>query len=602
MPQNPTHHKLSNDAQKLLTARNVLWQRWCAKHPNDKNKSAMLTLPLPKNGAKQLPFLAPHLVNNILYTKFPAQFYTQIQSQQNTITSLLDLDLQNIVEKVTRDYLQHAQNIGVFNAAVMLVDTRDVSVKALLGSADFWKQNISGQINGTTMKRSPGSTLKPFIYALALDQGLIHPATILKDVPTSFGAYDPENFDKDFFGPVSAKTALNLSRNIPALDLANKLHDPTLYQFLKRAEINDLKNDSNYGLSLVLGGAEISMQELVALYATLENGGVWRPLRLQQNDLLFPGKKLLSPEASFLVLDMLKDTPRPPNFTSTSLDKRKIFVAWKTGTSSAYRDAWTIGYIGHYVLAVWLGDFKGTSNIALVGKEIATPLFFALAEALTSAIPNTELSKVSEKAILNPTNLHLVKIPICKASGMLPTRYCSDTILSWFIPGKSPITQDNIYREVAIDKKTGLRACQQFGANTEFAVYEFWSSDFVKLWQTAGIKRQLPPPFMPGCNAADENYKNMAPQITSPHETLSYVIHLQKNSDTGSNKINIQFAATVDADVKTIYWFVDKLYVGSAHGNEPLWWTAQPGKFVVRAIDDHGRADAVNIEVISAAT
>lgn len=590
MPQHPARHVIGNGSQQILEARQDLWQRWCIKHPKDKNKTAMLALPLPKSSVRQLPFLAPHLVDNIL----------QMQSPQNTINTFIDLNWQNIVEKVTHSYLQRKKNLDVFNAVVMVVDTRNMAIKAMLGSADFWRKDIDGQVNGTTMRRSPGSTLKPFIYALAQDQGLIHPATILKDVPTSFADYDPENFDKDFLGPVSAKNALILSRNIPAIDLANKLHDPTLYQFLQRAEIGGLKSENSYGLSMVLGGAEVNMQELVTLYAMLENGGIWRPLRLQQSDLLLPGKKLLSPEASFLVLDMLKDAPRPTGFTQTMLDKRKIFIAWKTGTSSAYRDAWTLGYVGPYVVAVWLGDFKSKSNPALVGKEIAAPLFFNLVEALGNVISDKDAANV----LPNPANLHLAQVPICKASGMLPTRYCQDTILSWFIPGKSPITKDNIYREVAIDKKTGLRVCSQFGVDTDFAIYEFWPSDLLKLWQAAGIKRQLPPPFAPGCGAAElaGDSAGMAPQITSPRAAMQYVISLGRTNNLKNSGGNIPLEATVDADVKTVYWFVDKTYVGNSAGAATLWWAAQPGKFVVRAIDDRGRTAAVNIEVVVAAS
>lgn len=584
MPQDPRHHVMGSNHQPLQEARQILWQRWCEQHPKDKNKSALLALPLPTNNARQLPFLAPHLVMSVL----------QMQSLQATINTTIDIDLQNLVEKVTHAYLEKKRNLNVVNAAVLILDSRDMTVKALMGSADFWRRDVDGQINGTAIKRSPGSTLKPFIYALALDQGLIHPATILKDVPTSFAEYDPENFDRDFLGPISATKALVLSRNIPAIDLANQLHDPDLYKFLQHAEISNLKPENNYGLSLVLGAAEVSMQELVTLYAMLENGGIWKPLRLRHDDLLFPGKRLLSPEASFLVLDMLRQTPRPAEFAFNSLDKNNVFMAWKTGTSSAFRDAWTIGFVGPYVVAVWLGDFKGKSNAALIGKDMAAPLFFNLAEAIYAQLPN----EISPKVLPDPSKLNLVKIPICRASGMLPTRYCRDTINSWFIPGKSPITQDNIFREVAIDKKTGLRACSNFDKNIVFATYEFWPSDLLKLWQAAGVKRKVPPPFAATCAIGQTEDKGLAPKITSPRAAMRYVVYLQK-SQRSTKESTIPFIATVDGDVKIIYWFVNKQYVGSVNGMKTLWWNAQPGEFVVRAIDDQGRTSAVNLSVVS---
>lgn len=198
------------------------------------------------------------------------------------------------------------------NVAVLLVDRRTMEVKALVGSGNFFSEDIRGQINGTLAKRSPGSSLKPFIYALAIDQGLIHPHTVLKDAPAQFGAYDPENFDRDFVGPIKAKDALTLSRNIPAIGLMNQLKDPDFYDFLVAAHVRGLKPKQHYGLSLALGGAEVTMQELVSLYAMLANQGIWRPLRMEAKQPQVAGEPLLSPEAAFLTLDILR-TRRVPN-------------------------------------------------------------------------------------------------------------------------------------------------------------------------------------------------------------------------------------------------------------------------------------------------
>jgi penicillin-binding protein 1C len=630
MPQNPTRHVLirGNNANanktsdtKIIAARRTLWQRWLTQHPADHKLEALLELPLPTKSPSNLPFLAPHLVNNVL----------QAEPYRPTITTTLDLPLQKTLERIVHDYLERQKRFGVNNAVMMVIDSRDMSVKALIGAADFFRRDISGQVDGTKMKRSPGSALKPFVYGLALDQGIIHPATILKDVPTSFGAYNPENFDRDFVGPVSAQHALTLSRNIPAAYLAKHLHNPTLYQLLQNAAISEMRTESFYGLGLVLGGIEVSMQELIGLYAMLANGGVWRPLRMRQDEppasTHDQEKKLLSAEASFLVLDMLKETHRPPGFEWVG-NSNKTFIAWKTGTSSGYRDAWTIGIVGNYVLAVWLGDFAGKANLELVGKNMAAPLFFALANVLTATAGQ------QPNFMLRPnTALNLTKVAVCTASGMLPTRYCPETTLTWFIPGTSPIKQDNIYREIAIDRQSGLRTCH-FDQNTDFVVYEFWSSDLLRLWQKAGIKRRVPPPFIDGCDLAkmNTNYdKGIAPQITSPQAGMQYAVQFDEgfgfggessgignsngggssnsnnssksnsSDDSDANKKNkIPLIATVDADVKTLYWFIDKNYIGSSAALHPLWWPARTGKFIVRVIDDHGRTAAENMEVVSA--
>src|SRR5207237_4594680 len=184
---------------------------------------------------------------------------------------------QQAIERRIADYIAIGRNRGIENAAAFLVDAKTMEVLAQVGSADFNNAAINGQVDGTRSPRSPGSTLKPFVYALALEQGLIHPLSILADAPRSFGEYNPENFDREFLGPIRACDALARSRNIPAVELTSHLAHPTLYQFLKTSDVRLPKAESFYGLALPLGGAEVSMQDLVRLYASLANNGELRP-------------------------------------------------------------------------------------------------------------------------------------------------------------------------------------------------------------------------------------------------------------------------------------------------------------------------------------
>lgn len=577
IPQNPT--KRVPEMGVLRNVRNKLYARWIEKYPQDKNKQALMNLPLQIRSIHNTPFLAPHFVNEILADP-------TINSDQ--VVTTLDLRLQKIVERVTNHFITRKNDLGVNNASVLIVDTRDMGIKALLGSADFFNSKISGQIDGTLTKRSPGSTLKPFIYGLALDQGLIHPGTVLKDVPHSFGSYNPENFDNDFMGPIKAKDALILSRNIPAIFLAEQLKNPDLYEFLQQAKVKNLKSETYYGLALVLGGAEVSMQELTALYAALANNGEWRPLRYTGLMQTLPSKTLLSPEASYLVLDMLKETPLPEE-NALGLKWQQPPTAWKTGTSSGYRDAWTVGVFGPYVMAVWIGNFNNQSNQAFIGKEIAAPLFFDITNAI-----NAQLGPLP---ILpnDPNRLHLSKVEVCKASGLLPTRYCDELEKVWFIPGKSPIKTDTIYREVAIDSKTGLRACQ-FDKNTRFEVYEFWSSDLLKIFKRAGIQRRIPPPYDASCSLGSKDNTGLPPQIVSPQLQVNYVARI----DTLEKTI-IPLTAVVDADVHNLYWFIDDTFIGKVDRDKSVLWPAKLGNFVVRVVDDYGRSDARKITVQLAA-
>ena len=260
-------------------------------------------------------------------------------------------------------------------------------------------------------------------------------------------------------------------------------------------------------------------------------------------------------------------------------------MAWKTGTSSGYRDAWTVGAFGPYILTVWVGNFDNSSNAAFVGKTIAAPLFFQLIDAISheaGALPTLNNS---------PELLKITKIPVCKASGLLPTRYCKDTMLSWFIPGKSPIKTDNIYREVAIDKVTGLRACR-FDQNTRFEIVEFWPSDLLRVFRQAGIARRVPPAFDPRCTLAQNGGGGIDPQITSPQAEMSYIVRADSPNSTV-----VPFSAVADADVTKLHWFVNETYVGESTRDQPFLWRARRGKYVVRVVDNLGRGDAVDLEV-----
>lgn len=571
IPQNPCKRTANNS--QLKTIRDHALSRWLKYHPEDVNKKGLFALPLSMQHPQNLAFHAPHLVNTLLNDR---------ANTKHTLLSSLDSQAQTLVERITRQYIERKKVLGVNNAAVLLVDTRDMSVRAFMGSADFFNQNIAGQINGVETKRSPGSTLKPFIYGLALDQGLIHPNTVLSDVPYSFNGYNPENFDYEFMGPIKARDALILSRNIPAIFLANQLRQPTLHQLLEKAQVTHLKSESFYGLALNLGAAELTLRELVGLYAMLVNEGLWYPVHFFKNELKPKGIRLLSPEASFLVLDMLKNTAPVEGRSDTRID---LPVAWKTGTSSGYRDAWTVGSFGPYVLGVWIGNFDNRSNPAFIGKTIAAPLFFELISAIKQ-----ELGPLAQ-LMQDPYHLNLKKVQVCKASGNLPTRFCPEREWTWFIPGKSPIKTDTLYREVAINDKTGLRTCH-IDEHTRFKVFEFWPSDLLAIFKKAGIQKHTPPFFEADCALASND--GMSPKISSPQKNLTYLLQIDKQHNT------IPFTAVTDAGIKFLYWFVNGAFIGKTTIDKAYLWHATLGHYVVRVVDDHGLADARDLMVKSA--
>lgn len=581
LPQSPSYRidpKTGVAGQALTTARNQLYQRWLIEHPNDSYMSSLFQLPLSLRQPEKMPFIAPHFIEQIQREKRRQAIFEQ------SIITTLDSNLQRLIEKQVNAFIERNHNKGIRNSAVLLVDTRDMGVRALVGSADYFNRDIHGQVNGTNAKRSPGSTLKPFIYALGLEQGILHPMTILKDVPSSFGAYAPENFDRRFLGPVSATDALNYSRNIPAVYISSRLSQPNLYQFLQLAGISNLASERHYGLSLILGGGEITVQELARMYSILANQGELRPLRFEQTTAIAPPVHLLSKEASFITLDMLKQHRRPGDILAQRSNSLPVY--WKTGTSWGFRDAWSAGIFGPYVLIVWQGNFDGKGNNAFIGADAAAPLFFNIIDSILADYP-------ALKEPYRPLPPNLKQVEICLASGDLPTPWCQRKGKTWFIPGKSPIKVDTVYRPVMIDKTTGQVACPPYQSdNVTTEIFEFWPSDLANVFAQAGLPKRTPPSST-HCKNAGTVTTGEAPRITSPLRNTTYTL---RNPQLRNDPI--VFSAITDADTKIIYWFVDEIYIGNSANKRSIEWRpTASGRYQVRAVDDRGRADSRTLKV-----
>jgi penicillin-binding protein 1C len=399
-----------------------------------------------------------------------------------------------------------------------------------------------------------------------MDQGLIHPLTMLKDAPRSFGAFNPENFDREFVGPIKAADALARSRNIPAVTLASELKEPTLYQFLRRANIPLPRDEKFYGLALPLGGAEISMRDLVRLYSALANGGELRPLR---RTVVRPVNetaiRLTSPEAAFLTLEMLGQIPRP-GMSGTRDDDE---ISWKTGTSQGFHDAWSVSVFDRYVLAVWVGNFDGKSNPAFIGRTCAAPLLFQIIDTMRSC------GRARPTHHDPPRNANLRRVEFCAISGQLPAAACPHRITGWFIPGVSPISECQIHREVLIDVVSGLRMNADDGTRpTRREVFEFWPSDLLALFDQAGLPRNSPPPFMPDCAVESLARRGAAPRIVSPKSNVIYSLGESADLDRA-----LSLQAETEPDVAKVYWFADRVFLGVSDRSVPLQWQSRPFRF-----------------------
>jgi penicillin-binding protein 1C len=574
LPQNPT--KRTPTRQSGLQELERIRLKLARKFPNEENAS----LPIAARKLQQLPQQAPHFVNQLL---------EQQKYWGKSVKTSLDLKIQKVFEEQMRTYIWRNSSLGVTNAAALLVDWRSLEVLAMVGSNNFYHEQIQGQVNGTNALRSPGSATKPFIYALALEQGLIHPLTMLKDAPKNFGYYSPKNFDKDFMGALSASDALVFSRNIPAVDLLLKLEPGSFYNILKTLGVRNLKTEDFYGLALALGGFEISMQDLARLYASLANLGVLRDLQFEveasrKNN---PVTRLFSPEAAYLTLSMLEHNLAVDALPQHSQNVQKEYkIYWKTGTSWGFRDAWAVGVFGQYVLVVWVGNFDGSSNMHFIGRSMAGPLFFELIRAM--AVKEKDLAQFNA----TPTGLNIIQTKVCAVTGHLDTPSCPKARTVEFIPGKSPIKSCAVHKSIPINILTGKRACFYDPQKTVLQTFEFLDSDLLKIYSRAGITKKTPPAFEDDCPLDITRNLGQVPSITLPAAGVAYNVW-------GEEEISqIPFQAVADSDVQQLHWFVQDKYVASSAVHEVVFWQVKARdlsaagssrEYEVKVVDNFGR-------------
>ena len=591
IPQNPTKRSLNTDTglSNIIKMRGDLVRRWVNENPSDKNLIPLAQMPLHTRTTREMPFNAPHFINYEISRH--NNYWADIGPHNSEIYTTLDLELQHALEQTIRNEIVRNRARGITNAAAILVNYKTMETLAYIGSADYFDKSIYGENDGVRARRSPGSTLKPLIYAAAVDMGFIHSMTLLKDAKINFGVYAPENSDSEFFGPILARDALTMSRNIPAINLLRKIGTKNFYNILSESGVSNLKSPDYYGISIALGGAEVSMFELANIYSTMANLGTRYNIRTDINDSPGDGTQILSPESFFITLDMLAHQSRPTQnipFARNQNDNLRHY--WKTGTSSSYRDAWTAGIFGDFVLIVWVGNFDGTPNNAFSGARTAAPIYFALAREIEKYY--SSLGNPIQNNNFMRDDLNISEIEMCDGVGGLAGKYCPKTVRAYFIPGKSPIETSSVYRAVPIDNKTGLRACTRDPETTHMAIYEFWDPEYLDMFARAGLTRNTPPPFMPGCNLDSIAPTRTPPVILSPIDGTRTVILNDANYE------NIAFRAVSDMPDVKIFWFVDDNLIGTTISGETLMHNIPIGDHTVRIMDEMGGATRIKFSVV----
>ena len=585
IPQNPNKRGLNTPTglKNMMKMRGDLIRRWIDETgPDDGNLMTLAQMPLSARTTRELPFHAPHFVNFAM---------SRAPTHESYITTTLDLGLQHELERTIATQIARGRSRGITNAAAILVNYKTMDTVAYIGSADYFDKKIYGENDGVRARRSPGSTLKPLIYATAVDMGFIHSMTLLRDAKINFGVYAPENSDSEFFGPVLARDALTHSRNIPAINLLRRIGVKNFYNILAASGVTNLKSPDYYGISVALGGAEVSMFELADIYATMANLGLRRDIRTDTHAQTNDSAQILSPEAFFITLDMLAHQSTPTkNIPFAKQQTQSIRHYWKTGTSSSYRDAWTAGIFGDFVLIVWVGNFDGTPNNAFSGARAAAPIYFALADA-TQKYYATRNAPIKNNNFLRD-DMNISTVEMCDGVGGLAGKYCPKTVTAYFIPGKSPITTSSVYRAVPVDNNTGLRACNRDPKTTHMEIFEFWDSEYLDMFARAGITRNTPPPFMPGCDLDAITSTRAAPVVMSPIDGTRTVI--LSDGDTQP----IAFRAVSDMTDAKIFWFLNDEMIGTTVSGETLMHDTPIGDYTVRIMDEMGAATTIKFSVV----
>ena len=397
LPQAPSRLRPDRNAQAARVARDKVLNRmaalgvWTRAEVHD----------------AEIESVAARSLQSPLSAALLAERLHEQKPQARRITTTIDAELQRALEARVTAYLAHLPDRT--SAALLVVDNATLEARAYVGSAAFADEQRLGHVDMVRAWRSPGSTLKPFLYGLALDDGLIDSESLLIDAPQSFGTYRPGNFEMAYNGPIGAAEALRLSLNVPAVDLIDRIGPTRFVARLANAGLTvRLPRGVDPNLSVILGGAGVRMEDLAGAYTALNRGGVAGRVRYRVNDPT-TDRRVLSDGAAWIVRDILEANPRPGYSPGTFDSGTRPRVAWKTGTSYGFRDAWALGATRRYTVAVWIGRPDGTPLPGQYGAVTALPLMFQVVDSLPrsaiSAVPEPPPSTVTQAEVCWPLGL-----------------------------------------------------------------------------------------------------------------------------------------------------------------------------------------------------
>jgi penicillin-binding protein 1C len=500
--------------------------------------------------------------------------------QQAVIRSTLDAGAQRLVERTVALRTRELHDKTIFGGAVVVADHATREVIALAGNLDFDDTKHGGQIAMFDRRRSPGSTLKPFLYAMAIDRGFALPGYLVADVPNQYGTYRPRNFDNDFAGLVTLREALSKSLNLPFVDLLARIGVEHFLGDLDRMGVSGARAvPGTYGLSMIVGSIELTPLEIAGLYVTLAQDGAHAPLRLVAGDPIVPPVRIFAPGAAHLTRQALSEKDRPdfPRRRDVTVPSD---IHWKTGTSFGYRDAWSVGSGPRYTAVVWTGNVDNRPAVELVGSEAAGPILFDVLEGLSDRTRKTA-------AVSTPGDL--TEIEVCGYSGHIATDACPSRVRVSALLHAVPTQPCPFHHAYEVDRESGhaiLPACRKPGHDYEQKTFVVLPSS-VTAWMR-DRHRVLPeaPVFDANC-VADAG----PPIMVTPSE--NQIITLIP----GMPERNQSIPFTVSTRAATVSWFVDGALIGSGPASERVFWTPTRGKHEIVVADATGRKARRRLEV-----
>ena len=569
-----------------------------------------LAEPLPTLRA-QLPQLASHLLDTQLYTLrqtarngLSEDLRAQAQSalRAGRLQTNLNGSLQRALSSILARHGAHLNQYGIDNASALVLDNSSLQPVVYLGNLPALSAPTAAHLDLITRARSTGSTLKPILYASALDSGLLAPSSLLPDYPLNFGGFRPLNADRRYRGAVQAHEALTQSLNIPFVQLALRYGVPRFLTLLKRLGLQSLtRSAEDYGATLIIGGAEASLGELTLMYATLAHA-LRYPDPSRSRRALTEGVKgwdlqtsvgahrarldtlPLSRGAIWLTFEALTEVARPAEYAQWRQLKSAQRVAWKTGTSQGFRDAWAIGVTPRYTVGVWVGNASGEGRPQLTGSRSAAPLLFEL------------LSQLDGGGWFEQPPEALREVTLCKDSGYLPAEGC-ETERAWLPKEAPPLPQDPYHKRIHLDREGRHRvtsACYPI-AELRHESRLILPPTMALYYQRAHSGYRGLPPMLPSCVERQGAEASEGLSFVYPKEGAKLYLPRELNGARGGVVFKVAMSDTSGA----LYWHLDQRFMGHTRQVHELALSPSPGVHELTVVSERGAKLVRRFEILT---